>query len=363
MQQRDITRLFFELVCLGIGTGRNLSHSPTKEEWEILYEMATKQAVTGIAFTGIERLPAEQRPAKELLLKWYNVTLLIAKQNTLLNKQAVAVARKFEEEGFENVILKGQGIATLYDEPARRTAGDIDIWLAGGRKKIMDYVRKFLPDAIPNYHHVNFPLVKGVAIEVHFTPSWMYNYFTNKRLQDYFEREMATQLANRVALGNEGTVCIPDAAFNRVFILLHIYRHLFQEGIGLRQLLDYYYVLRQGFTPEERDVTVARLKELGMLRFAGAVMYVLKEVFLIDDAYLILPPLEKEGKELLDNVLIMGNFGKYSPSYAIQKGGNLWQRATSRTMQNVGMIKSYPSENLWAPLFRIWHFFWMRMNK
>ncbi len=363
MQQSDITELFFELVRLGIGTGKELSRTPTYEEWECLYETAAKQAVTAIAFSGVEKLPVEQRPPKELLLKWYNITLIIEKQNALLNKQAVAVAKKFEQEGFANVILKGQGVAALYDNPARRTAGDIDIWLAGGRKKIMDYVRRFLPNIIPNYHHVDFPLVKGVSIEIHFTPSWMFNYFTNRKLQKYFKREKQAQFANKIMLGNEGSVGVPNLAFNRVFILLHIYRHLFQEGIGLRQLLDYYYVLKQGFTNEEREATIARLKEFGVLRFAGAVMYILKEMLGMNDEQLLVPSMEKEGKELLDKILIMGNFGKHSPNYKMQINGTLWQRAKSRTMQNIEMIKSYPSESLWAPLFRIWHFFWMRRNK
>ena len=36
---------------------------------------------------------------------------------------------------------------------------------------------------------------------------------------------------------------IPTVEFNIIFQLTHIYSHLMNEGIGLRQLLDYYYVL------------------------------------------------------------------------------------------------------------------------
>ncbi len=363
MQQRDITELFFELVRMGIGTGKGLSYTPTTEDWEKVYELANKQAVLGVAFSGIEKLPAEQRPPKDILLKWYNISLIIAKQNEKLNKQAVAVAKKFELEGFGNVILKGQGISMLYDNPKRRTPGDIDIWLDGTRKKIMDYVRGFIPNAEPIYHHVDFPIVKGLPIEVHFTPSWMYCYFTNRKLQQFFKKEIKKQLKNKVTLGKEGVITAPDLAFNRVYILIHIYRHLFQEGIGLRQLLDYYYVIKQGFTENEKNETTTRLKEFGMLRFAGAVMHILKESFGMKDELLLVPPLQKEGKELLNEVMRMGNFGKYNPELAIQKNGTLLQRAVSRTKQNMSLVKSYPSEILWAPLFRTWHFFWMKMNK
>ena len=139
-----MTGLFFELLRSGIGTGSELSATPTATQWEELFELSKRQTLVGIAFTGIEKLPAAQRPPKELLLKWYNHCQIIEKQNKVLNRQAVAVAKKFKEEGFGNIILKGQGIATLYPNPLRRTPGDIDIWLDTDRKSIMDYVRIFV---------------------------------------------------------------------------------------------------------------------------------------------------------------------------------------------------------------------------
>ena len=54
--------------------------------------------------------------------------------------------------------------------------------------------------------------------------------------------------------------------------------HFFFEGIGLRQMIDYYYLLRRGFTEEERKETVRVLKYTNMERFARAVMYVMHDV-------------------------------------------------------------------------------------
>ena len=363
MQKSNITEIFFELVRLGIGTGSKLSIPPTAQQWEELFDLSKKQTLTGITFSGIERLPAEMRPPKEVLLKWYNICQLITKQNAFLNKQAVMVAQKFREEGFENVILKGQGIATLYKEPERRASGDIDIWLAADRKTILKYVKKFFPTAAPIYHHIDFPILKNLEIEIHFTPSWMYNYFTNRKLQKFFKQEIKRQTSNKITLGNEGYISAPTLDFNRIYILLHIYRHLFQEGIGLRQLLDYYYVLVQGFTKEEQKATITRLKEFRMLRFAGATMYVIKKVFNISDEYMLVPPLESEGEQLLGEIMEKGNFGRYNPELHIQKNGSLLARACSRTKQNMKLASNYPSEIFGAPFFRTWHFFWMQLNK
>ena len=109
---------------------------------------------------------------------------------------------------------------------------------------------------------------------------------------------------------------------NVVYQLLHINKHLVEEGIGLRQLLDYYFVLRalhidQGsFSDrtesmvqwaEGMDIAVKSNEEIlhtlsrfGMKKFAGAVMYVLQTVFAMPDEYLLCPPNEKEGVFLLD---------------------------------------------------------------
>lgn len=360
----NITETFFELIRLSIGTGKELSHTPDEKEWEILFELCKKQTLLGIAFSGIEKLKAEQLPPKSLLLGWHNYCLQIKQQNNKLNRLAAIVTEKFGKEGFRSVILKGQGVAMLYDRPERRAPGDIDIWLEGGREKVLAYVKRIIPNCRPVYHHVDFLELDGVSTEVHFTPSWMNCYFTNRKLQRYFKDESERQFSNKVALSNEEeTIFAPTNDFNRIYILLHIYRHLFQEGIGLRQMLDYYYILKQGFSATEKEKSIKQLRDLKMLRFAGATMYVLKRVFNIEDKYMLTAPLEKEGEFLLNEIMVAGNFGKYSPRYKNDMSSSIIKRAMSKTLHHMRFLSSYPSETLWGPLFRVWHYFYKKKLK
>ena len=156
--------------------------------------------------------------------------------------------------------------------------------------------------------------------------------------------------------GAEERIPVPTLKLNRVFILVHIYRHLFSEGIGLRQLLDYYYVLNQGFTEEERRETLQVLASLKMLRFAGAVMYVLQRVFGMDDRYLLLPSDEKEGRFLLNEIMLSGNFGHYDERIKRNKKDGELNIFLRRVTRNFRFLKCYPSEVLWSPLFKIWHY-------
>ena len=167
----------------------------------------------------------------------------IRKQNIRLFQDSVKVCQNFENEGFANCILKGQGNALLYPNPYMRTPGDIDIYLSGGRRKIMKYVDQVCPNLVMRYHHVDFPVMK-TAIEVHFTPSYMFCPIHNRRMQRWFEEVMGEQCNHRVSLPDGyGEIHVPQVSFNVIYILSHLYRHIFTEGIGLRQLLDYYYVV------------------------------------------------------------------------------------------------------------------------
>lgn len=360
--------LFSELLQIALEYKTEFSSLPSEEEWRELFDLAEKQTLTGVAFYAIERLPQEQRPPKALLLKWYLATERIKNLNAEMDAKAVKVANRFLKDGFQSVILKGQGIATLYPDACYRTPGDIDIWLEGGREQVQEYLRGIAPECKVVYHHADFLPIDGTEIEVHFTPSWMNSYCTNKTLQRYFRQYAATAFNKKeyVTISDDGTLYynrlpMPSLAFNRVFILVHIYRHLFNEGIGLRQLMDYYYVLNQGFTEEDRSETLKVLASLKMLRFAGAVMYVLQKVFGMDDKYLLLPPDEKEGRFLLNEIMLAGNFGHYDKRIKRVANESALHVFLRRTIRNLRFIRSYPSEVLWAPLFKIWHYF-MRMK-
>lgn len=356
-----VTELFFALIRCGIGKSNELPCTPDKEEWEELFSIATKQTLAGIAFAGIGRLPQEQRPPKRLLLAWHRVCEKINGNNTTLDSRSVAVSRNFERLGFRNCILKGQGIAQLYPDPAMRTSGDVDIWLEGGTDKILKYVRKCFPKCKPTYHHVDFPVKEGLSIEIHFTPSWMYSPFRNRRLQKFIAHNAGSQFTNTVETP-AGTIPVPTLEFNRIYILLHIYRHLFQEGIGLRQMLDYYFVLDKGFTAEEQGRTVETLRSIGLLDFAAAAMYVLKERFGLEEEKLLTPPDARRGKFLLKEIMTAGNFGKYDSRYAIVPKEKEFSHFLNSMRRTVRLITQYPGETLWSPYFKIWHMIWRKRN-
>ena len=279
---------------------------------------------------------------------------------------------------------------------------------------------------------------------MHYRPSFLLCFWHNRMLQKYYWMEKEEQFSHRVMLGEQGEIAIPTVEFNLIFQLTHIFSHLMNEGIGLRQLVDYYFVicdfykvyqksskitpslftLKEGSTShpdpltlrgeggnrptrcseplrskdggpskvspdsagwDRRDAigdmtsaTAARssfaasssaainrvqkeLKELGLWMFAGAIMYIMQEVFGMPASRLIVPPNEKYGKFVLNEVLEAGNFWKHDERIRFgrsQLGHNL-----QRVYRDMRLIKYFPAEALSEPIFRVWHFFWRMKNK
>ena len=240
-------------------------------------------------------------------------------------------------------------------------SGDIDIWLEGGHDRIMEFVNGRWPGMLERYHHVEIPAWKGVAVEIHFTPSYMHVPWMNRRMQHWFAEQAEKQFSNRTELPDgTGSICIPTEEFNLIYQLSHIYRHLFSEGIGLRQMMDYYFIIRNeelGMRNYENE-----LMNLGLRKFAGAVMWVLHEVFGLEEKFYIVPADERRGKLLLEEILIGGNFGQYDTRLGNKDGEGKLHRYFRMSLRNMRFIKHYPSEALCEPVFRTWHFFWRLLN-
>ena len=373
-------KIFFDFLRFCIGSAKEIPGSLKEVDWKELYAIAKKQCLVGVLFDGIKKLPKELAPEQKLLMQWMVMAEMIRKQNIKLFQDSVKVCLNFENEGFANCILKGQGNALLYPDPYMRTPGDIDIYLSGGRKKIMKYVDQVCPNLVMRYHHVDFPVMK-TAIEVHFTPSYMFYPIHNRRMQKWFEKVMGEQCSHRASLPDGyGEIHVPQVSFNVIYILSHLYRHIFTEGIGLRQLLDYYFVLLKWHTdltnltdsnkslPQmtlintDLDALRHELKYLGLWKFAGAVMFVMKEVFGLSEDRMIAPMDEKEGRFLLDEIIRGGNFGQYDDRMGSKVGESKIHRYFRMNLRNLRFVKHYPTEALSEPLFRTWFAVWKKIH-
>jgi len=354
-----------------IGNRTSLSCTPSDDDWEKIYDISKQHTLTGIAFAGIERLPSEQLPPPRRIRQWAVKADKIKSSNQRISKATASVSNYFQDNGFNCIILKGQGNMSYYPMHlyGLRTPGDIDVWLwpneiirsegKGDVQTVIEFCLSHKKGEYVYYHNLDFPILKDIAVEVHYRPSWLYNPLRNKKLQKWFTEYKHSGST----VSYEGYV-IPTAEFNVIFQLLHLYKHIFEEGIGLRQLLDYYMVLKNA-----GRTNLSLISDLGLTTFAGAVMYVLQYVFdNTTNDWQICSPNEKEGRKLLREIMLSGNFGQFDDRFQWSNvtNGSLHYRglpyAMARFRHNFNFLMSYPSEVICEPFFRIYNKFWIKFH-
>ena len=423
-------------------------------DWDACYQFAKRQTLVGVLFDGIQRLPKELAPARPLLLRWLSDSESIRRRNMRMDRSSAYIYNKVCAAGFRCCILKGQGNALLYPHPSSRTPGDVDVWVMANREEL-PHIALSLTDGDgsslqESLNHIGLT-VHGVSVELHSTPALLNSPLHNSRLQKWLKRNADLQCSNRIALpNNAGEVAVPTLSFNIIYQLCHLFHHCFYEGVGLRQIVDYYFVLMNtdfsgntdeasgntdgvsGNTDEDgvlsntdftdntdriggnaesdgslmntdcTDFTDSssgdfegdgcllntdctdfldsssgglgevdsggalvalqeELKWLGLWEFAGAVMYVLREVMGLDEKRMICAPDERRGRLLLEEIMAGGNFGHYDTRNHFGQGA-LWHNI-QRFRRDWRMLRFYPSEALSEPLFRAWHFLWRWKQK
>lgn len=347
---------------------------PIIEDWDALFLFMKEQTLLGVGFCGVERMKAEGIDIpKPLFLRWYALSERIKACNALINRCCTELAGKLSEDGFRYCILKGQGNSLLYPAPYMRTPGDIDVFVMRTkgvgiderRREVMDYVRERFPKTKIRYQHIDYPVFQDVPVEMHFIPTAKNNPVYNRRIQRWAEAQMPQQCGNFVRLpDNAGTIAVPTADFNVIYQLSHLMHHFFDEGIGLRQMMDYYFVLKtlrcaMGNGKEDGVSLERDLRHLGLYKFAGAVMYVLWEVFGLEESLMIVPVDERRGKTLMAEILKGGNFGKYSGLTRHSMG----VKHFLKVRRNLRFVLEYPAEAMCEPVFRTLRFFWRFANR
>lgn len=373
--------LIFELLKIIVGTQREFSVAPSQKEWKQMFLFLQQQSLLGVALPMLKTLPREQCPTGDLPLVWYTLGDRLRLMNADLNRKCVEVSQWFEEHGFHTCILKGQGNAAMYPDPSLRNSGDIDVWLwprtVNGerlvgtllsktslkkrRAEILKFVRASLGEQDVFYHHVDFPMFEGTEVEVHFMPTWMNSYFNNNKLQRFLEAEAEASFTNETSIGAGQVIHTPTWGMNVVFQLIHIQKHLFAEGIGLRQVMDYYYLLLRRGSEEECQKVLAVVHDLGLDTFLASLQWVLQQVFGLKDEYLIGATDKENGTLLLGEILSGGNFGKFGANSDIGDSERLMVRMTKKLRRGWNFRHLVRDEVLWMPLFKTWQYFWRKM--
>ena len=350
--------LFQELILISLGKHDKFSRRLTDADWASLYVEAQRQSLVGVLLTGVEKAIASGENKPKILMAWIAKGLALENRNRLLNARCKEITDVFNDLGLRNCVLKGQGVAMLYPNPLRRQCGDIDLWVEGNRDDIYKTLKARWNVGETVIHHAEVEIFKDTPTEIHFVPSFAYSPFLYRRCKRFFKRWADRQFDNYME--SVGFAC-PTTDFNAVYSLMHIFHHVLHEGIGLRQLLDYYYILKS-LDKEQRLQVFEEMRHLELAKFVEAVMYLEQQMFGLEPEFFLCKPNERLGKLLLAEIELAGNFGKYDKRNQHVNRKSRMDVYLHNVKRNFVFFKFAPSEVLWAPIWKPWHFVWRKIK-
>lgn len=358
--------LFFELLQISVGTRQGLSFTPSVKEWGEAFDNAKRQALVGVCFRGVQcaikndHSKVANLPHK-LKMQWLAITANIQRRNEVMNCRCAELYDLIKAAGYESCLLKGQAVAMYYDDNSDadetnrmsllRQAGDIDMWMVGDADNVIRWARDTNTMYYYDYHHADLSMFRDAEIELHYRPSISRNLWRNYRLQKWFRNEGL----HHVIYNEQLKCCVPDHVFSLILTLNHNLWHLLYEGVGLRQMMDLYFVARSMQSYSE----VSRLlRHFQLESFASASAWVLWYLFdgLSDHSLFVskhspLPvPDERLGRFLLDEIMKAGNFGHYDERLKSERYASrtcLMMQWLHHTMR---LVRYFPVEVAWTPI-------------
>ena len=347
--------LFFEVLQLALGTRKELSRVPSARKWRRLCVESERQAIVGVLLDSLERSQEELELPLLLKLRWIGLVQVMKATYQIHCERAQELTKLLNEAGFKCCVLKGVGIAQYYPDPERRQCGDIDLWVDGNRKDIMAWLRSHYEVEHVEWHHIGVNCFEDVPVEVHVHPAWMYHPLYNARLQRWFSKQSGSSGGEgQFVVRDELGFAYPSSCFNAVYSLVHVFHHLVEEGVGMRHVVDFYYIVRK-LRMENDEAKIGEvvdiIRRIGLYKFLGAMMWVLNYVCGMKEEELLCEPNEKEGRFLLDEIMLGGNFGQH-------RNDKLERNSVARLWM---LLMHYPCEVLWVVPWKIWHWGWRLM--
>ena len=370
--EQHATQHFFSLLRKALGTSTDPIQPMKPEEWLAVYEMSRKQSISGILFVGLSKHYTPQALQdlglkRYLRLKWLSTTMTLEKVYQRNQDDCKALNEFFQREGIPYCIFKGQALHRYYGDDAKtRHYGDIDVWTP--TLSVPEFADLLNTRGISHkvkYAHAVFAYGQGTITEVHHMPAFFRHPGRNRRLKEWLKDQFTNCTRN-----DEGLM-VPSVDFDLVYLMIHIYHHFMFEGIGIRQFVDYFYLLRhlhrqsQVSDAERQRIEATRaqamsvFKHLGMLRFVAGAMQVIHEALGLEAEALLCPPDAQAGKTILHEIVCGGNFGKFDKRYP-RKTSNIFARGFQSLRRRVTLMHFGVGETLVSPFWSIWQIVWRR---
>ena len=227
---------------------------PDGLNFERVYEWGLYHHVANIAFYSVEKL--KNKPEAELYGKWQVCRDQAVVRDITQGYAAMELREALQGAGIRVMEVQGTKIKPLYSQPEWRTMSDIDFIIDRENISKASAILERLGYECQNIDQtdVNAYRPPNINIELH---------------TEYFSEtsEYRRVLRSPFASSDENGHCEPNAFY--LYSILHIAKHYFCAGCGIRRVLDVYYLNKNYATIINQDHIQNALKCVNAAEFAN----------------------------------------------------------------------------------------------
>lgn len=317
-------KFFFELLKAGLWEQSCRYAFPDRSCLSEIHSLASEQAVLGLISAGIEQAREFIIP-KEEVLTLIGITLQIEQQNSAMNAFIAELLSKIKDAGISAVLVKGQGVAQSYIRPLWRMPGDVDLWLDKENYELAKMFVSGIADSEEgedNYLQHKAFHVGEWEVELHGNIRGRFLRRVD-RVLDIIQEEAFLNKRFRIWHNGDVDVCLPSYDDDVLIVFTHLLKHLFIEGIGLRQVCDWCRIIWVGKNSIDEGLLYGRLHAMGMMTewkvFAALAINWLGMPGDTMPFYQKARKWERKADRLMAFIIETGNFGKSRDNSYFQK--------------------------------------------
>lgn len=269
-----------------------------ENEKEILIQADTNGLVP-LLFAGVDKNVFSEKNYENLKKRFFANVYSDNKQKEIIK----LINKIFNENQIEHIFLKGTHLKNIYPESFYRPMGDIDVLIPKDKINLSRTI--FKKEGFKTYSRTaehDVYLYDDYFVEVHRD---IYQKEDNKDnsplLRPWNFKVEALEYRKRLSYAFEG-----------VYLLYHLKKHVLTSGIGIRSILD----ISIFFNYYEKQIDKTNLEELlektDLKAFFQTVLYINKKALDIDSVFLNseFKLKDEDYSEILDYITISGTHGK-----------------------------------------------------
>lgn len=239
----------------------NKESLPENVDWQVLLNIAESQQVTGIIFSQCKSFIPQ-----EILEDYKHAYFSAISANTRRKLITEELQSAFLEKKCDAFIVKGPIVSRYYSSPLLRTMGDTDI-VARNRSQVDAILSERGFVNVQRNDEGDWTYSKdGIQFEIHDKLVYSFDKF-DPRVINFCSRLWDNYDSGEL-----------NISYHFVYLIIHLFKHFSNLGIGIRQFLDVAFVLKN--EPNlDFEYIKTELTNIGLADFAANVFALINRCF------------------------------------------------------------------------------------